>query len=264
MALPSAGHHCQDCVHHQHHCRSTACQKTLVNDCIKDRKKKGCWNDYLICEFINFTQVIFFFFFFAWSLRHLSLQKGHCETQGFAEDVTIFAPQYCRAQQALSSQQFPSQEPWTPPPTAGKADPQVLSVSATLGRGGLYRDCCQLDKWSDPHRAWERREHTGAKKVLGINFWAIFAPYIVHFEQFLFLCWKDLLSLFQHAWPDSSSDSDFSLYTIVLYIFQVTQNVFPWQAEISLPLLDLALLQLFRGSRHNLSPSCNVNAHFVL
>lgn len=73
-----------------------------------------------------------------------------------------------------------------------------------------------------------------------------------------------MLSLFQHAWPDSSSESDFSLYTIVLYIFQVTQNVLPWQAEISLPLLDLALLQLFRGLRHNLFPFCNVNAHFVL
>lgn len=76
--------------------------------------------------------------------------------------------------------------------------------------------------------------------------------------------WKYLLSLFRHAWTDSSSESDFSLYTIVLYIFQMTQNVLLWQAEISLPLLDLALIQLFRGSRHNLSLFCNVNAHFVL
>lgn len=37
------------------------CQKTLVNYCIEDRKKKGCWEDYLICEFINFTQVNIFF-----------------------------------------------------------------------------------------------------------------------------------------------------------------------------------------------------------
>lgn len=36
---------------------SNACQKKpLVNDCIKDRKEKGCWEDYLISEFVYFTQ----------------------------------------------------------------------------------------------------------------------------------------------------------------------------------------------------------------
>lgn len=88
---------------------SNACQKKpLVNDYIKDRKEKDCWEDYLISEFVYFTQENIFF---AWSLRHLSLQKGHFESQGFAEDLTVFAPWYSRAQQGLSSQQFPSHEP---------------------------------------------------------------------------------------------------------------------------------------------------------
>lgn len=31
-------------------------KKILVNDCIKGRKKKGYWGDYLICEFVNCTR----------------------------------------------------------------------------------------------------------------------------------------------------------------------------------------------------------------
>ena len=69
--------------------------------------------------------------------------------------------------------------------------------------------------------------------------------------------WKYFLSSFQHAWPDSSAESDFCLYTFVLYVFQVTQNVLPWQAEISLALLEPVLLQLCRCMRHNLCPLYN-------
>lgn len=42
------------------------------------------------------------------------------------------------------------------------------------------------------------REHTGAKKDLGIHFWAIFVPYIVNSDQFLFL---RLLEIFAFSLP---------------------------------------------------------------
>lgn len=75
-------------------------QKTLVNDCIKDRKRKGFKEDYLVCEFANFTCISIFF-----------TCRKDTERKGFAEDLTVFAPRYFGAQQPLSSHQFSSHEP---------------------------------------------------------------------------------------------------------------------------------------------------------
>lgn len=48
----------------------------------------------------------------------------------------------------------------------------------------------------------------------------------------------------------------FFLYSVILYIFQVTQDLLPWQAEISLPQLDPESLQLHDSTWHNLFPLC--------
>lgn len=112
------------------------------------------------------------------------------------------------------------------------------------------------------------REHTGAKKDLGINFWAIFVPYIVNSEQFLFL---RLLEIFAFSLPACLAGQQLWVRLFLIHhsplhlsgdpecIIMAGWN-FPATAWSGTP----SLLQLFRGSRHNLSPFCNVNAHFVL
>lgn len=51
MALHGGGQRCQGCAQCQHHCCSQSLSETtLVNDCIKGRRKKGCWEDYFIPE----------------------------------------------------------------------------------------------------------------------------------------------------------------------------------------------------------------------
>lgn len=107
------------------------------------------------------------------------------------------------------------------------------------------------------------REHPGAQRqTLALIFEQ--QTFLLRVTSHSLYYWKYLLFCFRCAWPDSSSESDFSLYTIVLYIFQVTQNVSPRQAEISLPLPEAALLQLCRGMRFNHSPLCDGYCSFGL
>lgn len=153
-----------------------------------------------------------------------------------------------RTQQPLSSQQLPSHEPCN----------LLLTLMVRL-----IPRCCQLSMASTVMAAslTSGQINTVLRKGREQRTTLAFT-----FEQETFLLevdgcslhyWKYLLSSFQHAWPDGNSESDFCSYTVVLYTFQVTQNVLPWQAEISLLLLDPVLLQLCRGMRHNLSPLCN-------
>lgn len=129
-------------------------QKTLVNDCIKDRKRKGCREDYLICEFANFTCINIFFTCRKDTVKTKVLQKTW---QSLPRSILEHSNP-CQ----LSSSHDTSHEPLLTPMSR-----LVLMCCQWVQAPGMYRHCFQLDKWSDPYCAWERQGTHRSKERLG-------------------------------------------------------------------------------------------------